>query len=202
MPSEPALLATPLRVPADSSSDSPFKYTYIEIGATTLNVDDIQGSDEDVDSYYLRAQIAFLGFLYLYGGYENQSLDFQDTDTDLFRLGAGVHFNVLPKLDLVGEAGYLNSDTSSDLSNLDDTTDGFEAYAGARWMTVQWEGGGLELDGGATYVDLKNRLASHDESVGGKAGARVHFLKLFSVGADYTFWEDDDQLSANLRVSF
>ena len=59
---------------------------------TTLNVDDIQGSDEDVDIWYLRAQLALFGFLYIYGGYEDQELDFQDTSTDLYRLGAGVHF--------------------------------------------------------------------------------------------------------------
>jgi hypothetical protein len=107
----------------------------------------------------------------------------------------------MPKLDVLGEAAWLYSDLSSDLSTLDDTTDGFEGKAGVRWMPLVWGGGGCELNGNLVYVDLENRLASEDDATGWEAGVQVHFLRLFSVGAMYSILEDDDRVSANVRVS-
>jgi hypothetical protein len=177
----------------------PFSYTYVEVGAAKYDVDQI---NEKSDIYYGRASIAFLGFLYAFGEYQNQSNDFQNTDSDLIELGGGVHFNVMPTLDLFGEVGWLYNDVSSDLASLDDTNQGYEAFGGARLMALPWDGGGLELNGGIGYVDLNNRLASDDAATEWEVGARVHFLKMLSVGATYAILKDDDYVTANFRVSF
>ena len=196
------MLPADLRLPAqDAPKQDTFSYTFIEVGASSLNPDDTSVTNDNVDSYYLRASLG-LGMFYLFGSYEDQSLDFQNTSTDLYRLGAGLHFGLTPKLDLVGEAAWLYSDMSSDISALDDTTDGFEGRAGARWMPLDWSGGGLELDGNLIYVDLENRLASDDTGTGWEAGARLHFLRLFSVGAMYSIVDSDDVVSINARLSF
>ena len=140
-------------------------------------------------------------FLYLFLDYSNLSTDFNDTDSDSFGLGAGAHFALTPTLDLVGEAAWLSNDIASDLSTLDDSNDGWTAMAGARWMAAPWDGGGLELNGGYRWIDVKG-LLSDDETGAWEAGARFHFLGHFSVGAEYTFLEDDQQWGLNARFSF
>ena len=75
------------------------------------------------------------------------------------------------------------------------------AFAGARWMPLPWDGGGLEANGGFRWIDQEAILS--DDAVGAwELGARVHFLKLFSVGATYQFLEDDSRYGFDARVSF
>ncbi|MCC6409735.1 MAG: hypothetical protein IT453_21450 [Planctomycetes bacterium] len=197
--SELALLAPAAASMPVADADSPFSYTYLELGAVSLDVDAI---DDEADIYYGRASIELLGFLYVFGEYSNLSIDYKNTDTDLIELGAGAHVNVVPKLDLFGEVGWLYSDVSSDLSALDDTTNGYEVFGGARWMVLPWTGGGLELNGGLGYVDLENQISSDDKTTFWEVGARVHVLEMLSVGATYSKLEDDDQVSAGIRLSF
>ena len=207
-------VAPPVRVDADvalpanlpvATEDAPEKakisYTYIEVGWASLTLDDNSVTNDDVNTWYVRASLG-LGLFHVFGGYENQAIGFKDTSTNLYQLGAGVHFGLTPKLDLVGEAAWLYSDMSSDLSTLDGTTDGFEGRAGARWMPMLWNGGGFELDGNFIYVDLENRLASDDSGTGWEAGAQVHFLEMFSMGATYSVVDSDDTMSINARWSF
>jgi len=194
--------ATPLFF-RDSDDKEPdlLSYTYVEVGGIDYNVDDLGGSDESVDTYYGRASLS-LGFLYLFAGYENQSADFMDTDSDVIRLGLGGRANIGQNLDVLGEVAWLYNDVSSDLASLDDSNNGYELRSGLRWLPIQWGRGGLELDGNLVFVSLDNRLGSDDEDLGVELGARVHFLKLFSVGGMYTMFEDDDLLGLNLRLAF
>jgi hypothetical protein len=186
----------------DHEGDSPLSYTYVEVGATTFNVDDLEGEDEDIDTYYARASLN-LGLIYLFAGYENQDLDLEDTDSDLWRLGVGAHLGLARQLHLIGEIAWLFNDVSSDLDELDESESGYEARAGVRWLPIEWSRGGLELDGNLVYQDIDNRLASDDADIGGELGVRAHFIQILSVGAMYTrYREDDDQLGLNVRFSF
>ncbi len=196
---------TPAYTSFQESSSEPakepvgFSYTYFEIGATQYNVDEI---DDEADIYYGKASLGLFKFLYIFGAYENQSSDFENTDTDIIRLGAGAHFGITPKLDLVGDIAWVWADMSSDLAELDDTTDGVDVHLGARWMPIGWDRGGLEIHGGGVYVNRDKAFASDDELTGFEIGTKAHFLKMFSVGAVYTMLEDDDSAGINARVSF
>lgn len=200
-----ALYATPsasLWVDDDPEGDSPLSYTYVEVGVTEYDVDDFGGDDEEVDTYYARGSLN-IGFLYLFAGYENQDLDFEDTTSDLWRLGVGAHVGLARQLDLLGEVAWLFNDVSSDLDELDESENGYEIRGGLRWLPWEWNRGGLELDGNVLWQAIDNRIGSDDEDIGVELGARVHFIELLSVGGMYTMWgEDDDQLALNLRVSF
>ena len=196
-----SLVLQPAALPIGTEGGE-FSYTYVELGATQLDLDDDSLTDEDVDSFYLKASLA-LGMFHIFASYEDQELDFQDTSTDLYTLGAGVHFPVAPKLDVLAEVAWIYNDLTSDISQLDDTTDGWGGRAGVRWMALPWDRGGLELNGNLLYIDLENRLASDDDATTGwDVGTQVHFLKLFSVGAAYAIIDDDDRVSVNARVSF
>ena len=194
-----ALTAVEPSAPEEGTAASLLSYTFIEIGGTQYDVD---AFDETSDVYYGRASIGLFGFLYAFGEYQNQSSDFQNTDTDVIALGAGAHFAVMPKLDIFGELSYLYYDISSDLSTLDDTTEGYEAAAGARFMVLPWDGGGIEVNGKVNYIDLGDVAGDDYSETGWEVGARVHFLRLFSIGASYAEIEDDDEASINARVSF
>ncbi len=192
----PALAA--LYAPSAEGETPNFSYTYIELGYAVTDLDKL---DDDAKGLRGRASLGLLNFLYVFLDYDNATTDFQDSKSDTWGLGAGAHVSLRPGLDLLGEAAWLSNDISSDLSTLDESNTGWTALAGARWMPVPWDGGGLELDGGYRWIDLKGLLS--DERTGAwEVGARVHFLKMLSVGATYSFLEQDRQWGLDARVSF
>lgn len=193
----PSLAA--LYIPAEEGRNaSDFSYTFLQLGYSSTQLDAL---DDDAKGLTGRASLGLFDFLYVFLDYANQTTDYQNTDADLYGLGAGAHFSVMPRLDLVGEAAWISNDIASDLSTLDESNDGWTAMAGARWMPLPWEGGGLELDGGYRWIDMQGLLS--DEQTGAwEVGARFHFLKLFSIGAKYTFLEQDQQWGLDARVSF
>lgn len=195
----PAPPATPTAVaPAAADDASLLSFTYIEVGAAKYDVDVI---DDSVDIFYGRASLSLLEFLYVFGEYSNQSSDFQNTDSDLITLGAGAHFGLMPKLSVYGEIGVLFNDLSSDVP-VDESETGYRGVAGARWMALPWDGGGLELNGLIGTLSLDNRLGSNDDPFIWGAGARVHFIRHLSVGVNYEMVEDDDQVLGGVRWSF
>ena len=201
-PSPELVASMPLALPAPPAEGggADLSYTYVEAGFTTYDVHDL--NDDNVDTYYLRASLGLLKFLYVFGKYENSSVDFQNTDTNQVELGVGGHFDPLSSLSVYGEAGYLYNSVSSDDNSLESDKSGYRVDGGVRWMVLPWSGGGLELDGGVGYIDLTNMIASSEHPMVYTAGARVHFLGHFSVGAAYERLDVDDRLVANLRFSF
>ena len=181
-----------------AASGFEFSYTFIELGVGFYDIDDF---DENSETIYGRASLGFLDLLYVFLDYQNQSTDFQNTDTDLFGLGVGIHVDASPHLDFVGEASWLTADVSSDLANLDDSNDGWSAFAGARYLALPVNDGGLELNGGFRWIELEGVLS--DDQVGAwEAGARYHFGRLFSLGGTYQFLEDDGFWGVDMRFSF
>ena len=201
--SEPtAVLPAPTTLPAPAPAqddDFELSYTYVELGYGTTDLDEV---DDDTDEIYGRASLGLFGFLHAFLDYKNSSTDFEDTDSDLWGLGVGGHFGVLEeRLDLIGEVEWLYADLSSDIDDLDDSDSGWSAFAGARWLALPWDRGGLEVNGGYRFIDLE-ALYSDDSINAWEIGTRLHFLKLFSVGAKYQMLEDDDFLGVDARVSF
>ena len=182
---------------ADDEGGSPFSYTYLEIGGSTLDIDNLS---EDADIYFINASLA-LGMFYVLAGYENQDVDFMSTKADQLSLGFGLHLNMSPKLDIAADLSWLYSDVSSGIPSIDDSGTGYQLRVMPRWMLLDWDRGGLELNATALWLDLENRLASDDSAFGWGVGARAHFLALLSVGVNWLDLEDDDRISFDLRAS-
>jgi hypothetical protein len=198
-----ALPAAPAAAPQEGKEPWDFSYTFVELGLNFYTPDaSFDDFEDEVDSWYGLASLGLFDLLYVFGGYENQDFDFEDSSTDIYTLGVGAHLDLMNRLDLTGDIAWLYSDLSSDLGELDDTNSGYKIRVGGRWMPIQFGRGGLEVTGGITYRDLKNQIASDDEQFGWDLGARLHFLKLFSIAGSYWQLEDDDGILANLRVSF
>lgn len=175
-------------------------YSYVEAGFTTYDVHDF--NNENVDTYYGKLSWSLLKLFYVFGSYENSSTNFQNTDTNQVEIGAGAHFDPLSKISLFGEIGWRYNSVSSDSSGLDGDESGYRVGGGVRWMALPWSGGGLELDGGLGYIDLKNQLASSDTPMYYDLGARVHFISFLSVGLTYERIDVDDRLIGNVRFTF
>jgi len=195
---DPAARAALYAPTAVDEPHSPFSYTFLQLG---YSVTDLDAIDDDSKGLNGRASLGLLGFMYLFLDYANQTTDFQNSDSDAFGLGVGVHMPLTPTFDAVGEAAWLSNDIASDLGTLDDSNTGWTALVGGRLMAMPWDGGGLELNGGFRWIDMKG-LLSDEETGAWVVGARVHFMKMLSVGAEYAFLEQDQQWGLNARVSF
>jgi hypothetical protein len=178
--------------------ESAFSYSYVEAGATRLDLDTI---DDEADTYFGRVSIALFGFLYVLGGYENQSVDFDNTDTDVWSLGVGAHFPLTDTFDVHGDASWMYTQIDSD--TIDESDSGALVRLAARWMPFEFGGGGgLELHGGALWLSADESLLSDDDVFGFEAGLRVHVIRALSLDATYTDLGDDDQAALSARFSF
>jgi hypothetical protein len=188
-------------VPRADDDPDVFSYSYIEIGATELNVEDGM-LDDEAETYFAEGSLELFEFLNIFLGYENQSFDVDNADTDIWTLGAGVHFSVLPQLDLTADLAWLLNSLDSD--NFDEDTDAFQGRIGARWMLMHRESFGLEAFGrvvGISRDDIEG-LTDDETLVGFDVGLRVHFLDHFSIAGEYSDLEDNDQLGLSARFSF
>ena len=193
---EPALYQPVAPLAESDGGVLKLSYTYLELGFTQFDPDQI---DDEADAYYARASIE-IAFIYLFGQYEKQEFDTNNLELNNVQLGFGAHFDIGERLDLQGDIAWLYSDFSDDVS-LSGDENGYQVRAGLRFLLLPWGGGGLEGEGNLVYRDIDNGVAE-DGVFGGQVGARVHFLRLLSVGAMYTQVKDDTELGFNARLSF
>jgi hypothetical protein len=186
--------STALSPRADDEEDV-FSYSYIEIGATSYDAEDF---DDEADTYNAELSLQVFRIFNIFLGYE--TLDFDNLDVDLWTLGAGVHFSILPKLDLTGDLAWIGSSLDGDL--IDEDTNDIQLRLGARWMLLHRESWGLEAFGRAVGISRDDDVYDDDNVTGFDLGARLHFAKRFSVAAEYSMLEDDDQLGFSARFSF
>jgi len=189
---EPSVLLVPR-----ADDEDVFSYSYIEVGATRFDVEEL---DDEADTYYGEVSIELFKILNIFLGYENYSFDIDNLETDLFTLGAGVHFSILPKLDLTGDLAWLANSLDGD--NIDEDTDEYQARIGARWMFMHRESFGLEAFGRLVGISRDDDVYDDDNATGYDLGLRLHFAKRFSVAGEYSKIEDDDQAGLSARFSF
>lgn len=195
-PVEPLLY--PAHAPADEGSEAAdLSYTYLEVGNLQYDPD---LSNDDANAYYLRAQLS-LGLVYLFGQYQQQEFNTSELEFNTVDLGAGVHFPLDDQIQLQAElaAVFVNYDGS--VEDLDDEA-GYIGRVGARAMILPWSGGGLEAEANGVYRGIDLGELGAKGQWGGQIGARVHFLRLFSIGAMYTSVDGDTQGQLNARLSF
>jgi hypothetical protein len=189
---EPSVLLAPR-----ADDEDVFSYSYIEVGFASY---DPEQFDDQADTYFGEVSIELFKILNIFLGYENLSYDFDNLESDLWTLGAGLHFSVLPKLDLTGDLAWLANSLDGD--NIDEDSDEFQLRVGARWMLMYRESFGLEAFGRAVGVTRDEDIYDDDNAVGFDLGLRVHFLERFSVAGEYSELEDDVQVAFSARFSF
>jgi len=194
---DPRVDPSPL-VFAGDKAEANFSYTYAELGYARTELNDV--SDHS-NAGYVEGSIGFLDHFRMFGSYIREDTNFDNATLDSFVLGGGVHFGVLPKLDLVGDIAWIFNHIDSDNLFTGDNENGFSIYAGARWMVLPDLMGGLEADGGLRYSDV-NSLSSNKAGTALELGGRFHFSKLLSLGMTYDYREADQRLAFDVRFSF
>jgi hypothetical protein len=192
-------LAAPAKLPfaGDDKGDSLLSYTYAEIGYERTDVDVIP---DDLNAYYAKGSFGFLKFFNVVAGVERADTDTDNIHVDTYWIGGGAHFSVMPKLDVLGELDWLYDNINGDSFSADSDT-GVSLYLGGRFMALDWDRGGLEVDAGYRWTDL-DAVASDTITTAWEFGVRAHFIKFLSVGVDYAFIEDDRRTTLNVRFSF
>lgn len=189
---------------ASTSDDDGFKMSYTFIELTYFSTD-LEVVDNQSNAWGARGQLGLFGFLYLLLEYAKETVGtpMGDIDSETASVGVGGHWDLTRDFNLVGEVAWAYDD----LSTLTETSSGWTALLGARWLVWPMKRGGLELNGGYRYIDrdalFSNTSNSSSSGISaGEIGARFHFLNAFSVGLEYVVMEKDSRYGLDARFSF
>jgi len=174
---------------ASAQSREDLSYTYLEGGASIVNIDTGPFSETEF-GFNVRGSLDTAGGLYLQGSWDRWSIDVGsfEIDTDLFKFGAGYRFELGTATDLFLEGSYAELDAGGG------GDDGFRGDIGVRHgFSDNVEGrvfGGFLTDGSnADAIAGADVLFKFTENFG------------FSLGFE-TFEFDLNVFRANLRLSY
>ena len=171
---------------AAASASARMNYTFIEGGYVNTEID-VGPRDVDGDGLGIAGSWGFAEQFHAFGSYSSQDFG-QGLDLDLFRLGAGLNFEVTQAIDLVATAAYVDAsvDGGSD-------ENGIELGAGLRSQVTQE----LQLDGGVAYVDYGD---SDDTSL--RIDARYFLTDALAIGGGLEFGDDVTTWKVGIRWEF
>jgi hypothetical protein len=181
----PALEPLPLVRPAPALVEvdefPKMEYTYIEASYVYLDSDQL---NDKLDGWDLTGSLELPMNFFLQASVRQQSAD---ADFDQYKIGAGWHFGLIPRLDAYGILSYQDVEVSGSGSDYSDT--GAGAEVGLRFSLLKK----LELNGRMQWSDLENSDTS------GGLGARWYLTERFSLGVNIDHAGNDDLVSAGLR---
>ncbi len=176
-----AFVASP--APALQDNPSGFSYTFVEANYLWFEPDAI---DEELDGVEIKASLEIFLNIFLQGSYTTLS---DDSDLDLYRIGAGWHMPIGNTLDVYGILSYASSELEG-VTDVDE--DGLAANVGLRFYLTDR----LELNGEAEWLDL-------DESdFGVGVGARWYLMERLSLGLNVKTLDSDETYSGGVRFQF
>jgi hypothetical protein len=179
-PGPPVLLPWPVLV-ASEQDFPPLEYTYVEASYVRLDSDSL---NDTFDGWDLTGSFELPMNFFLQATVRQQSAN---ADVDMYRIGAGWHFGLIPRLDAYGILSYQSVDVSGSASNFND--DGAAAELGLRFSITRK----IELNGRFQWADIQ------DSDAGGGLGARFYVTERLSVGANYDKFGSDSLATAGLR---
>lgn len=180
---EPALAPAPLAALAPLAGDMPeMEYTYVEANYLWTDSD---AADESVGGAEFIGSLELPLNFFLQGAYTIQD---DNVDLETYRLGAGWHFGLIPRLDVYGLVSYVHAEI--DGSTADFSSDGVAADLGARFLLTD----SFEINGALKWLDVEN------EQSGVSLGARFYITDSISLGGRVDLLEDDESYGAGLRL--
>lgn len=178
---EPLPLVRPVRAALEVDEFPQMEYTYVEASYVSLDNGQI---DERLDGWDLTGSFELPMNFFLQASVRQLSAG---ADLDQYRIGAGWHFGLVPRLDAYGILSYQDVELSGSGSDYSDG--GAGAELGLRFALLKK----LELNGRVQWSDLENS----DTSAG--LGARWYLTERFSLGANYDDAGGDALITAGLR---
>jgi len=183
-----ALLAASLALPA--LAEGP-RYTYGELGYQRVDFDNFS---EDEDAGYLSGSLGLNDRLFLFGDGSYGTIDVSGSDIDVTTIdaGLGMHLPLNDKVDFVASVAYVYVDVDSNRFNNSQNDDGYALRGGLRAMVTPK----LELNGGATYVDVD------DDNTSAYFGAVYSFTEAFAVTGNVDVGDNATTYGVGLRLYF
>ena len=166
----------------------PMDYSYVEIGFLDAERDE---PNLDGDGFALRGSLEFHPSFFAFAELEDLGYDL-DVDITSIKVGAGGHWPLNEKIDLVGRFGIVKYDIEARRFGLDEDEDGFTLGARVRGEVMPR----LELEGGFDYLDVD----SGDDTSAVLEG-RYFFIENVSGGLRLQFG-DEDVLGIAARMTF
>lgn len=183
-----AALAT-LGLTGTAFADDGVSYNFVEGGYVHTEFDDL---NIDGNGIGLHGEVAFTGNVHGFASYSKTDFDL-DINADQYEIGAGVNWTLAPKLDIVGQLGYIGVKLDAPgLGGFDDS--GVELRAQLRSRLSEM----FELHGGLAYANLDDA----GDGTTAELGARFYVNKMFAIGADASFDSDGTTLLLGARFDF
>jgi hypothetical protein len=181
------LAALAAALPLASQADT-MDYSYVDLGFVDSELDE---PAVDGDGFALRGSLEFHPSFFAFAEIEDLGYD-DDVDVTSIAVGAGGHYPLNDKVDLVGRFGVVKYDIDADRFGFEADEDGFTLGARVRGQVMPR----LELEGGFDYVDVD----SGDDTVAVLEG-RYFFLSNVSGGLRLEFG-DEDAIGIAGRLTF
>jgi len=185
LPVAAAVLSLLCAAPAQAEDIS---YNFLDVGYVQVDFDDFS---EDADGLLLRASFELTENFFLFGSYNDLSIDVDifDVDVSEYDFGLGYAWPVGNGSSFYGKVSYVSAEADTFGISVDD--DGYGAAVGLRTRPAD----NLELEAYVDYVDLSD---SGDETSIGLAG--LWFLSpQFALGAEAVFGDDATTYGVGLR---
>ncbi|MGH8178946.1 MAG: outer membrane beta-barrel protein [Steroidobacter sp.] len=163
-------------------------YSFVELAYLDTELD---APDVDGDGFALRGSIPFLENFFAFAEYEDLGFDL-GVDVTTFQVGAGGHWPLNEKVDLVGRFGIVKRDLEARRFGFDEDEDGFTLGARVRSEVMPR----LELEGGFDYLDVDS---GDDTSI--VLEGRYFFIENVSGGLRLDFG-DEDTIGIAARLTF
>jgi len=175
--------ALPLAGQADTMD-----YSFVELGFVDSELDE---PNVDGDGFALRGSLEFHPSFFAFAELQDLGYDF-GVDVTSIAVGAGGHYPLNEKVDLVGRFGIVKYELEADRFDLDDDADGFTIGGRVRGEVLPR----FELEGGFDYVDID----SGDDTFVVVEG-RYFFIENVSGGLRLEFG-DADTIGIGARLTF
>jgi hypothetical protein len=179
---EPSPLFTTLAPIADGPE---LEYTYVEANYIWTDLD---VGDEKLDGAELIGSLELPANFF---GQVTASTQSDETDVEVYRIGAGWHFGLIPRLDLFAIVSYLH--VEADNASFDSKEDGVQGDLGVRFLLTDR----IELNGKMIWQDIDD-----EDDVGFGLGARFYLIDRLSLGARMESLDEDETFAVGLRFDF
>jgi len=166
-------------------------WTYVEAGYLGVDVDDLEGSGDNV---FVGG--AFGGKMWHVIGQYSDGEIADGIDRRDWRLGVGWHGLLGESADLLAEAYYVDSSVTISPApfnggDLDDN--GYRLTGGVRWRPLKL----IEVDAFVNYTDLSDLGSETSYEL-----RAIIYVWRIGIGAGYETFDDADQYNAFVRFNF
>lgn len=163
-------------------------YSYVELGYMDTELD-VGSGDVGGDGLGITGSWSVSDAMFLFGSYATQDYEF-GIDGSKYNLGAGMHWGLKPRLDLVGDLSWVKAEVETPFGDADD--DGLGLGVGLRSRMSD----AIELQGGVRYVDLE------ESDTFLSLGGRWYFTDVLAAGFGLDFNDDATGWTLGLRAEF